>query len=151
MIDDLVSKMTQATLASMPGNSATAGPAPVAPSDAERFQAALKAPAVGSGGDAVAYPVANAAVNSATTSGASGSGIKTRSVGDAILDSFTQSASGVSRQWTEATQAVMRPDLTATELLQVQVKLINVSFELELLNKAVSKTTSNLEQTLKTQ
>jgi hypothetical protein len=41
--------------------------------------------------------------------------------------------------------------MTATELLQVQVKLINVSFELELLNKAVSKTTSNLEQTLKTQ
>jgi hypothetical protein len=151
MIDDLVSKMTQATLASMPGNSATAGPAPAALSDAERFQAALNAPAVGSRADAVAYPVANAAVNSATASGASGSGIKTRSVGDAILDSFTQSASGVSRQWTEATQAVMRPDLTATELLQVQVKLINVSFELELLNKAVSKTTSNLEQTLKTQ
>jgi type III secretion system YscI/HrpB-like protein len=127
-------------------------PSGASPTDAQRFLTALNTPA------ALADPqiqVANGPTEPSRTAQAEqrreSSPSAPRSVGDAILNTFTSTTNGTAAEWKAATQAVMQRELSTSEMLQVQVRLINVSFQLELISKGVSKMTTNLDQTLKTQ
>lgn len=129
-------------------------------SDVERFQLALNTPNTLAGPPAVsstwsASPATGGASSLPTSSAdsvtARAAQAGRRSVGDAILDSFRTVANNASTDWLQARQAIMRPEMTASQMLQTQMQLINVSFQIDLLGKGVTKVTTNLEQTLKVQ
>jgi hypothetical protein len=148
--------------------SSTPLPAPAAAgSDVERFQVALNTP--NTLGEPRVGPVAWSNSTVPATPGPASAAATTlpptstesvatraaqagrRSVGDTILDTFRSAAQNASTDWVQARQAIMRPDMTATQMLQTQMQLINVSFQIDLIGKGVTKVTTNLEQTLKVQ
>ncbi len=152
------------------GSSWSTGGLPVpAPSgsDVERFQVALnttptlaepRAVATSWNATPAALPSGPATANVSALSASSTESVAARaaqagrrSVGDAILDTFRTAAQHAATDWVQARQAIMRPDLTATQMLQTQMQIINVSFQIDLIGKGVTKVTTNLEQTLKVQ
>lgn len=149
------------------GSSWSTGGLPLpAPSggDVERFQVALNTtptlaePRAVAASSSAALPPGPAAANVSALSASSAESVAARasqagrrSVGDAILDTFRTAAQHAATDWVQARQAIMRPDLTATQMLQTQMQIINVSFQIDLIGKGVTKVTTNLEQTLKVQ
>lgn len=146
------------------------GLVPALGSDVGRFQLALNGPsaplavaaapsvassssslAVGAAASAGSSLPASSVASTAPSVAARAAQAGRRSVGDAILEAFRSTANNASAEWGQARQAIMSPSMTSTEMLQMQVKLINVSLQIDLIGKGVSKVTSNLEQTLKTQ
>lgn len=165
-----------ATGAEWSGSAQPHSPALPVARDVERFQMALHSPAstinppvtVAWNGVSGAAGVSSRAAEASTVPGASslpassaaeGASVTARaaqagrrSVGDAILDSFRSVAQNASQDWGQARQAIMKSgSMTTTEMLQTQMHLIQVSFQIDLIGKGVSKVTTNLEQTLKTQ
>lgn len=154
MIDNIASNLARVSLGLGVGGAASSmGPAGSVPvTDAQRFLTALNAPAAPSRAEVA--PAAQPTVSSAWMP--EGSRVAPPasgpvSMGEAILNTFRSTAHSTTAEWQSATQAVMQRELTTSEMLQVQVRLISVSFQLELISKGVSKMTTNLDQTLKTQ
>ena len=135
------------TLAStLSASSPSAMPAPIAgASDVERFRNALMAAPptdvaspmpLAVGGDP-AFPVA--ASPTKTT------------LGDAILDTLQTASTQMTQTWQQAAQAVSHQDLNMSDMLSLQMAVIQTSIQYELLGKGIGKTTQNLDQILKTQ
>lgn len=170
MIDKLSSQALSVGPGIDTGYASTPRPAPLG-SDLERFRLALNATEPGGATVSAAPPtISTQSLQTPAVAGAAGGSSLApatavdaasvtaraaqagrRSVGDSILDTFRSVANNASSEWSQARQAIMSPNLTATEMLQTQMKLINVSFQIDLIGKGVSKVTTNLEQTLKTQ
>jgi type III secretion protein I len=72
-------------------------------------------------------------------------------LGDAILSGLKSASADISRNWTETASAVSNPMITTSEMLRLQVTLIQTSVQYELLGKGISRSTQNLDQILKTQ
>jgi type III secretion protein I len=72
-------------------------------------------------------------------------------LGDAILSGLKSASADISRNWTETASAVSNPMLTTSDMLRLQVTLIQTSVQYELLGKGISRSTQNLDQILKTQ
>ena len=138
---------TLQTLATtLSSSSPTAMPAPSAgASDVERFRNALMAAPptdvaastpLAAAGDPP-YPVA--ASSTKTT------------LGDAILDTLQTASTQMTQTWQQAAQAVSQQDLNMSDMLSLQMAVIQTSIQYELLGKGIGKTTQNLDQILKTQ
>lgn len=72
-------------------------------------------------------------------------------LGDAILDTLQTASTQMTQTWQQAAQAVSHQDLNMSDMLSLQMAVIQTSIQYELLGKGIGKTTQNLDQILKTQ
>ena len=115
--------------------------------DVSRFRAALGAPvdsprALG-GPDPLLAPTGTAALAPI----ASGK----RSAGDSILDGLQKASAEMNQSWAQAAKAIGKPELSSSDMLRLQLTLVQASVHFELFGKGISKATQNLDQILKTQ
>lgn len=129
--------------------------------DIDRFREAFAAVPVATDAASVAsasapidasVPAARmAAVNGEPVAVVSGKPAAPTSLGDAILNGLKSASADINRNWSEVASTVSKPMLTTSEMLRIQVTLIQTSVQYELLGKGISRSTQNLDQILKTQ
>ena len=116
--------------------------APSSTSDVERFRQVLFAPSEG------AQPNPSLAISPAASEAVSA---PPKNLGEAIISTLQTASTDMSRNWSTAAQLVAQPNLTMADMLRLQMTVIQSSIQYELLGKAISKSTNNLDQILKTQ
>ena len=112
--------------------------------DVERFQNAMatdptKSPSSAGAASGLATPAAIAAASPDV------------SLGDRILNTLETSSTRIRSAWAEADQALRRPDMQMTDMLRLQMTVLEASIQYDLLSKGISKSTQNLDQILRTQ
>lgn len=137
MIDAITTVATSST-----GASALTPATPSSTSDVERFRQVLFAPAEG------AHPNPSLAISPAAGEAVSA---PPKNLGEAIISTLQTASTDMSRNWSTAAQLVAQPNLTMADMLRLQMTVIQSSIQYELLGKAISKSTNNLDQILKTQ
>jgi len=122
---------------------APAEPRPSAPSAsaAARFEQ-LMAPDDPAPADAVATAIAPAAAPAAPSS---------RTMGDAILSGLRGVSTDMSTKWNAVSQALEAPNLRMNELLRLQLTVSQMSVQYDLVGKAISRSTQNIDQLVKLQ
>lgn len=151
-----------AVQATVSGEASPIGQSGARSSDVERFQAVLAAgdpgaanPATPAPGPAVLAP-AQAAVDPAVAAGG-GSGVagdpstRPASLGSVILETLESSSSKVKTAWSQSAQSLERPDLPMTEVLRLQMAVLEASIHYDLMSKGISKSNQSLDQLLRTQ
>jgi len=128
--------------ASSTGPSELTPAAPSSTSDVERFRQVLFAPSEG------AQPNPSLAISPAGSEAVSA---PPKNLGEAIISTLQTASTDMSRNWSTAAQMVAQPNLTMADMLRLQMTVIQSSIQYELLGKAITKSTNNLDQILKTQ
>lgn len=128
--------------ASSTGPSELTPAVPSSTSDVERFRQVLFAPSEG------AQPNPSLAISPAGSEAVSA---PPKNLGEAIISTLQTASTDMSRNWSTAAQMVAQPNLTMADMLRLQMTVIQSSIQYELLGKAISKSTNNLDQILKTQ
>lgn len=125
---------------------AAPGPAPASPQAMERFNAIMQAD--------TAQQATAAIPAGATEAAAAATSPGPLSLGTQILGGLQKTAGEVSGQWTSITEQLGKAS-TATpniaDLLQVQTQLLQVSVQYELVGKAISKSTQNIDTMVRMQ
>ena len=114
-----------------------AAAAPIA-ADVSRFQNAM---AAGPSVDA-------AAVNAAPQMPAP---TRTGTLGDTILNTLESSSTQVRNAWAKAGQTLSRTDVNMSDMLKLQVTVLQASVTYDLVSKGISKANQSLDQMLRTQ
>ena len=117
---------------------ALAKPAAAGAADVERFQQAM------------ASEPAASAVPSGAASQVQPAG-RSETLGDAILNTLESSSTQVKNAWASAGQALDRPDLRMTDMLKLQMTVLEASIQYDLISKGISKANQGLDQLLRTQ
>ncbi len=116
--------------------------APAVSADVARFQSAMAAgPSTATPADLAAAPV-QAAPAAATP---------VNSLGGAILESLESASTQIKTRWSQATQALERPELTMSEVVRLQMAVVESSIQFEIVSKGIGKANQNLDQLLRTQ
>jgi len=117
--------------------------APAASADVERFLEVLRA-----GGTATDPAVQATIVNPGAMPPVNGPG-----VGDAILDGMRNLSSEFRGSWEAAREmlATKGSDMTLSDMLRMQMQLVQLSFQYELVGKSISRSTQNIETLVKIQ
>lgn len=112
--------------------------------DIERFQNAMAAAPTMPIAPAQPVPVAAAAdvVQPVARSG---------TLGDIILDRMESSSTHVRNAWAEAEQALSRTDLRMSDMMKLQMTVLEASIHYDLISKGIAKANQGLDQMLKTQ
>jgi len=115
---------------------ATAAPAPSAV-DATRFAEMVQPAALPAEALAAAIPAAPAGVTP----------------GDSILNGMSSIGTDFRDGWAAMQQALARPagEMTTAEMLRLQMQMVQLSVQVEMVGKVISKTTQNLDQLTKLQ
>lgn len=94
----------------------------------------------------------SAAAVSAPTAPAAGDAVNAASLGNQILNGLHRTSTDLSSQW-EAIHSTLDASRSpgVTELLQVQTQLLQVSVHYELVGKAISKSTQNIDTLVRMQ
>ena len=120
----------------------SAVPTSAGASDVERFRQVLFAPddaAAANGIPATATPLTDMAVAAP------------KNLGEAIISTLQSASTEMNRNWTQAANLVTQGDLNMADMLRLQMTVVQTSIQYDLLGKAISKSTNNLDQILKTQ
>jgi hypothetical protein len=112
--------------------------------DIERFQNAMAAAPSTPIAPAQPVPVA-AAVEVLQPVARSGT------LGDVILDRLESSSTHVRNAWAEAEQTFNRADLRMSDMLKLQMTVLEASIHYDLISKGIAKANQGLDQMLKTQ
>lgn len=139
MIDAIV----QSGLQNMP-SSASAG-APLVPAsavDAEHFRALMNAPAAG------LQPTTASDLGRPL---AVGSGSDVPSIGQSILTTIQDLSADTRARFAKAEEVLAKPDLTMTDMMSLQVTLLQTSVQFEIASKGITKLAQNVDAVLKTQ
>lgn len=119
----------------------------MAPDDltAQRFREAMAAPPV-------AEPVAPDIVAPADQAAPPPMIIKSATLGDAILGGIQNLSSEFQQSWRTVHAALESGNqMTMTEMLKLQMGLVQVSVQYEMMGKAISRSTQNIDQLVKMQ
>lgn len=119
------------------------GTAPALGSDVLRFQSAMAAAPSPVAGPAERLPVDLADTGSVRP--ASGS------LGDAILGALDSNSSQLRTRWSQAAQALEQPNLQMSDVVRLQMAVLESSIQFELLSKGITKANHSLDQLLRTQ
>ncbi len=136
MIDAISQAVTVAD-----GAGSAVGPAAAGSSDVERFRQVLFAP----------RDVADSAVPAVATPVPETVTAPPKNLGEAIISTLQSASTEMGRNWNAAAQMVTQPDLNMADMLRLQMTVVQTSIQYDLLGKAISKSTNNLDQILKTQ
>ncbi|MDK2123493.1 type III secretion system inner rod subunit SctI [Parachitinimonas caeni] len=119
-------------------------PATANSADVARFAEAM-APQAGTGAPQVAGPVATTVTETAPP--------EVKTVGDAILDSLRSVNQDVQSKWGQLQSDLSDPAhmSSITDMLRMQMQLTQMSVQFELVGKAISRSTQNIEQLIKIQ
>lgn len=134
---------------------------PLSATDIERFQSAMAA-GPPSGAAPVNAAPAHAADNVSVANAALAANVpglaadaqavaRTGTLGDTILSTLESSSTRVRNAWAEAGEALKQPDLRMTDMLNLQVKVLEASIQTELISKGINKANQSLDQMLRTQ
>jgi type III secretion protein I len=78
--------------------------------------------------------------------------IENRTIGDSILSGLQNMSSDFRQSWAAVHAALDRgPTMTITEMLKMQMGLTQMSIQYDLVGKAISRSTQNLDQLVKLQ
>lgn len=132
MIDGLGLAATASTSLVSPSPSA------VSATDVERFQNAM----------ATEPTVTAVAVNAAFEPSQVN---RTGSLGDVILNTLESSSSQIRSAWTEAGQTFNRSEVLMSDMLRLQMTVLEASIQYDLISKGISKANQSLDQLLRTQ
>ncbi len=72
-------------------------------------------------------------------------------LGDMILDKLESSSTHVRNAWAEAEQTFNRSDLRMSDMLKLQMTVLEASIHYDLISKGIAKANQGLDQMLKTQ
>ena len=72
-------------------------------------------------------------------------------MGDAILSGLRGVSSDVSEKWNAVSRALDMPNMQTADLLRLQLKVSQMSVEYDLVGKAISRSTQNVDQLVKLQ
>jgi hypothetical protein len=112
--------------------------------DIERFQSAMLAAPSTAPVQPQSAPVAAAAdaLPPVTRGG---------TLGDVILDRLESSSTHVRNAWAEAEQTFNQTDLKMSDMLKLQMTVLEASIHYDLISKGIAKANQGLDQMLKTQ
>ena len=78
-------------------------------------------------------------------------GTRTGSLGDVILNTLESSSSQIRTAWTEAGQTFTRSEVLMSDMLRLQMTVLEASIQYDLISKGISKANQSLDQLLRTQ
>lgn len=125
------------------GSLAQAPTAPAGAGQAERFLELLQ-----SGG-----PAADPAAKGVTIDAGALPAVGGQSVGDSILNGMRSLSNEFRSTWGNAQQMLTEKgaEMTLSDMLRMQMQLVQLSFQYELVGKSISRSTQNIESLVKIQ
>ena len=72
-------------------------------------------------------------------------------IGDSVLNGLRNMSSDFQQSWQKVHAALDTPNVTITELLKLQMGLTQMSIQYDMVGKAISRSTQNLDQLVKLQ
>lgn len=139
MIDAIV----QSGLLNAPSAPATSAPlVPASAVDAEHFRALMNAPAAG---------LQPASASEMGRPLAIWSGPDSPSIGQSILTTIQDLSADTRARFAKAEEVLNKPDLTMTDMMSLQVTLLQTSVQFEIASKGITKLAQNVDAVLKTQ
>jgi hypothetical protein len=140
MIDAIV----QSGLLNTSSSPSTAAPTiPASAGDAEHFRALMNA-----------VPANVSQPSSAAELGrplAVGTGADSPSIGQSILTTIQDLSADTRARFAKAEEVLSKPDLTMTDMMSLQVTLLQTSVQFEIASKGITKLAQNVDAVLKTQ
>lgn len=140
MIDAIV----QSGLLNTSSSPSTAAPTiPASAADAEHFRALMNA-----------APTNSSQPTSAAELGrplAVGNSADSPSIGQSILTTIQDLSADTRTRFAKAEEVLSKPDITMTDMMSLQVTLLQTSVQFEIASKGITKLAQNVDAVLKTQ